>query len=530
LYFSDGNQIGPALAENRRLRARTSASWPGGHMNIAANAVTDVAPPTPPPTQAAARDASDVPRFQDHLDAHQPNDDESAADAQLAPVPSQAKPAKAKTDSSAATTDASNETQDGASANATTEQISPRQPDTSEKPAHAFVLQLSAEKTEANGDAASAAQTASAASNAQQQQTAQSTQVAQATANAQANAPQSTAQAVETKLQPSGAPTTKSVKTTQAQPATGQGKEKTKASRTAAPEITAPQAAVTAPPTPTPQAAPVSVPQAADTGAAANGKTKDLAITPAGLDASHTMPRAAPHAPAAPPPAGDEKADSAAPQAAAHGAKSGVNTATSPKTAAPNFRDILGAATGSPIAATPAAHAATTNTTAATPANMDTQQAAIDPTAARAAPVASQVAQQIVRRANGDNTRFELRLDPPELGKIQVRLDVSRDHKVTAVVSADNPQALNELSRGARDLQQALQSAGLDLSDDRLSFDLSNQQGGFSQPHQGGDNASSPAPMRSAAADTQSSIDTSLPRARPLSIESWRGSRIDVMA
>ena len=47
-----------------------------------------------------------------------------------------------------------------------------------------------------------------------------------------------------------------------------------------------------------------------------------------------------------------------------------------------------------------------------------------------------------------------------------------------AVISADSPQALSDLARGARDLQQALQSAGLDLAEDGLRFNLSsNGQG-----------------------------------------------------
>ncbi len=95
---------------------------------------------------------------------------------------------------------------------------------------------------------------------------------------------------------------------------------------------------------------------------------------------------------------------------------------------------------------------------------------------ARAGPVADQVGREIIRRFNGGSTFFELRLDPPEMGRIEVRLEVSRDHRVTAVVAADNPQALADLARHARDLETALQSAGLELSDQGLSFDLSQQR------------------------------------------------------
>lgn len=141
---------------------------------------------------------------------------------------------------------------------------------------------------------------------------------------------------------------------------------------------------------------------------------------------------------------------------------------------------------------------------------------------ARAAPAAAQVSREIIRRFNGQSTTLELRLDPPELGKVEVRLEVSRDHKVTAVVSAESPAALAELARNARDLQQALQSAGLDLSDKGLSFDLKQQresrdntEGGSSRSNSNNDDS------------TQASTPTP---SRPIGLESWRGVRVDLVA
>ncbi|MBI3439593.1 MAG: flagellar hook-length control protein FliK [Proteobacteria bacterium] len=157
------------------------------------------------------------------------------------------------------------------------------------------------------------------------------------------------------------------------------------------------------------------------------------------------------------------------------------------------------------------------------------QQAAGDASAQRSAPVAAQVGGEIIRRFNGSDTRFQLRLDPPELGRVDVRLDVSRDHRVTAVISADSPQALSDLARGARDLQQALQSAGLDLADDGLRFDLSsNGQGNsFAQAQ-----AQQDQPDHRAAniSQTETSTAPEVPASRPLSIDSWRGSRVDLVA
>jgi hypothetical protein len=89
---------------------------------------------------------------------------------------------------------------------------------------------------------------------------------------------------------------------------------------------------------------------------------------------------------------------------------------------------------------------------------------------------------------------------------------------------------LSDLSRGARDLQQALQSAGLDLADDGLSFNLSNPQNGFSQPDQSNNDTSNAGLERNQGAENPANADPSTSRARPLSIESWRGTRFDLMA
>ena len=138
---------------------------------------------------------------------------------------------------------------------------------------------------------------------------------------------------------------------------------------------------------------------------------------------------------------------------------------------------------------------------------------------APAAAALHQVSREIVRRFSGESTRFELRLDPPELGRVEVRLEVTRDHRVTAIVAADNPQALAELVRHARELEQALQSSGLDLAEDGLSFDLSERRqhapGGAGEP-----NADGQSP-------TEEQTQT---RAGPVRLESWQGQRIDLVA
>lgn len=145
--------------------------------------------------------------------------------------------------------------------------------------------------------------------------------------------------------------------------------------------------------------------------------------------------------------------------------------------------------------------------------------AAIDHNTVRAPPATAQVAREIVRRFNGQTTSFDLRLDPPELGRVEIRLDVTRDHRVTAVVSADNPQALTELARHARELEQTLQAAGLELADNGLSFDL--RQGGEGDADAG--EGASDGQAASAEAEQQPVAS------RPLGFERWRGVRVDMM-
>jgi flagellar hook-length control protein FliK len=152
-------------------------------------------------------------------------------------------------------------------------------------------------------------------------------------------------------------------------------------------------------------------------------------------------------------------------------------------------------------------------------ASTDTTALATPHAAAMAAP-AAQVGREIIRKFNGGNTRFELRLDPPELGRVEVKLEVSRDHRVTAIVGADSPQALAELTRHARDIEQALQSAGLELSDEGLSFDLSQHREDFAdgREQQGG-----------RGAQTTAAEETGPISSRALTLDAWRGARVDLV-
>jgi chemotaxis protein MotD len=87
----------------------------------------------------------------------------------------------------------------------------------------------------------------------------------------------------------------------------------------------------------------------------------------------------------------------------------------------------------------------------------------------------SGVAIEIAGKALAGKNRFEIRLDPPELGRIDVRLDVDRDGNVTSRLTVDRPETLDLLRRDAAGLERVLQDAGLKTANNGLQFSLRDQ-------------------------------------------------------
>jgi flagellar hook-length control protein FliK len=72
-------------------------------------------------------------------------------------------------------------------------------------------------------------------------------------------------------------------------------------------------------------------------------------------------------------------------------------------------------------------------------------------------------------------TRFEMRLDPADLGRIDVRIDVNRSGQVTSHLIVEKPETLSMLQHDAPQLQQALNDAGLKTGGGGLQFSLRDQ-------------------------------------------------------
>lgn len=467
-------------------------------MDFAADAVLDViAPPArSTPTRAPSGDAADQPSFEDHLQAAQ--DSEPSPERAEAPPSEQAREHHSKGETPKASDPDSN---------ADTSTAAPTQPaaEQTQTPAPVLVQLIAASPPapQINDGHNPGTQNAApvTAPSAPSEAPIAPTQPVQA--NAQPDAPAG----ADTAASPTGPPS-------------GQ-KSASATSKGETPAAQAAQAAAQTPVSTSPAAAPVQAAiDAAPSSSSPVAEATQIAATttaPAQPLSEHAV-RQTKSAPAK-----NESKVEAAPAADASDTPSPAlaQRPNAQAKAAPPPSAAKDAIALTPVDApeAPPPQVATSPTAAGSQSATHTQHAGNDQSAMRAAPAAHQVAREIVRRFDGGNTRFELRLDPPELGRVEVRLDVSRDHRVTAVIAADSPQALTELARHARDLEQMLQGAGLQLSDSGLSFDL----------RQGGERAE-PAEFSGSVADGSALPEDAAPiAARPLGYERWRGVRVDMM-
>src|SRR5690242_1773860 len=128
----------------------------------------------------------------------------------------------------------------------------------------------------------------------------------------------------------------------------------------------------------------------------------------------------------------------------------------------------VGADTNAQLAAVPQQQLSTVTPTGATDKFTVTH-------AAGAAVPLSGLAVEIAASVQSGKTHFEVRLDPADLGRIDVRIDVDRNGQVTSHLTVEKPETLSMLQQDAPQLQQALNDAGLKTSNGGLQFSLRDQ-------------------------------------------------------
>lgn len=109
-----------------------------------------------------------------------------------------------------------------------------------------------------------------------------------------------------------------------------------------------------------------------------------------------------------------------------------------------------------------------------------TQQAQADnmtKEAPKGSSVADQVSVKITKALQAGNDRISIQLKPSELGRVDVKMELTQDGRVMAVVTAESKDTLDLLRRDSAELQRAMQEAGLQLDSGDLSFNMRGEEG-----------------------------------------------------
>lgn len=131
------------------------------------------------------------------------------------------------------------------------------------------------------------------------------------------------------------------------------------------------------------------------------------------------------------------------------------------------------------------------------------------PQAVYAHPATAQLAATITTQFKTDgNTSLTMRMDPPDLGHVSVKMEFRDDKTVKAVVSTDKPETYLMMQRDAHILQKALNDAGLDTGSNGLTFELSQDGSAFGQQNRQGGSQSGG--KGKSGADDQQVIETTM--------------------
>ncbi len=90
---------------------------------------------------------------------------------------------------------------------------------------------------------------------------------------------------------------------------------------------------------------------------------------------------------------------------------------------------------------------------------------------------AKDIAVQIAKHLSGGVNRFEIRITPPELGRIEVKLEIAESGRISAHLVADKPETLDLLQKDRATLEKALAEAGLDADESSLEFSMREGKG-----------------------------------------------------
>jgi hypothetical protein len=92
-----------------------------------------------------------------------------------------------------------------------------------------------------------------------------------------------------------------------------------------------------------------------------------------------------------------------------------------------------------------------------------------------AQPDIAALAVQIAAKSDEGTKHFDIRIDPPELGRVEVKLTIDDAGHAQAHLSVEKPQTLDLLQNDRNNLERALRDSGIALSQNGLNFSLKGQ-------------------------------------------------------
>lgn len=132
---------------------------------------------------------------------------------------------------------------------------------------------------------------------------------------------------------------------------------------------------------------------------------------------------------------------------------------------------------------------ATTTTQQAQHAREATPQQQTQRAASLSGAVVDQISVKITKALQSGTDRISIHLKPSELGRVDVKLEMTHDGRVMTVVSAEKQDTLDLLRRDSSELQRALADAGLQSGD--MEFNLQGQEKQTAEGENNGDGKSS---------------------------------------
>ncbi|MDC7676249.1 flagellar hook-length control protein FliK [Asticcacaulis machinosus] len=125
------------------------------------------------------------------------------------------------------------------------------------------------------------------------------------------------------------------------------------------------------------------------------------------------------------------------------------------------------------------------------------------------------LAANISKKMDGKTLRFDMELRPSDMGRVDVRMEINADGKLSAHLSFDSPVAETEFRGRQDDLRRQLEQSGFNLEDGSLSFSSRDQN-----PQSSGRDQDERPAVTSTAASEQFSRSQDM--ADELALNGWR--------